>query len=68
MFTKRMPDVATRFLLPFDDNATILGIDEDTAVIGGPEEWTVQGRQSAWILHPDSRDELPTGTIFTTKA
>jgi hypothetical protein len=55
-------------LLPFDDNATILGIDEDTAVIGGPEEWTVQGRQSAWILHPDSRDELPTGTIFTTKA
>ncbi|MFZ1062443.1 MAG: Type 1 glutamine amidotransferase-like domain-containing protein [Acidimicrobiales bacterium] len=67
MFTKRMPDVAARFLLPFDEEATILGIDEDTAIVGGPEEWTVQGRQSAWLLHPNSRDELPTGTTFTTR-
>lgn len=67
MFTKRMPDVAARFLLPFDETATVLGIDEDTAVVGGPEEWTVQGRQSAWLLHPNSRDELPAGTTFATK-
>jgi len=67
MFTKRMPDVAARFLLPFDGDAMIVGIDEDTAIIGGPEEWTVQGRQSAWLLHPNSRDELPAGTTFTTR-
>ena len=67
MFTKRMPDVATRFLLPFDENATTLGIDEDTAIVGGPEEWTVHGRQSAWLLHPNSRDELPAGTTFATR-
>jgi cyanophycinase-like exopeptidase len=66
MFTKRMPDVATRFLLPFDEDATILGIDEDTAVVGGPETWTVHGRQSVWFLHPNSRDELPAGATFTT--
>ena len=50
MFTKRMPDVAARFLLPFDEDATVLGIDEDTAIVGGPEDWTVHGLQSAWIL------------------
>lgn len=66
MFSKRMPDVATRFLLPFDENATVLGIDEDTAVVGGPEEWTVHGLQSAWILRPDSKKELPSGTTFRT--
>ncbi len=37
MFTKRMPDVAARFLLPFDESATVIGIDEDTAIIGGPD-------------------------------
>lgn len=66
LFTKRMPDVATRFLLPHDEQATILGIDEDTAVVGGPTQWEVKGRQSAWILHPSSRDELPPGTTFST--
>jgi cyanophycinase-like exopeptidase len=66
LFTKRMPDVATKFLLPFDENSTILGVDEDTAVVGGPIEWEVKGRQSAWILHPSSRDELRPGTMFTT--
>jgi cyanophycinase len=66
LFSKRMPDVAARFLLPFDDDATVLGIDEDTAVVGGPTEWMVEGRQSAWILHSNSRDELPAGTSFTT--
>jgi len=66
LFSKRMPDVAARFLLPFDERTTILGVDEDTAVVGGPSEWVVKGRQSAWILHPSSRDELPAGTTFTT--
>jgi cyanophycinase-like exopeptidase len=67
MFTKRMPDVAARFLLPFDEDATVLGIDEDTAIVGGPEDWTVHGLQSAWILRPDAKKELPNGTSFTTK-
>jgi cyanophycinase len=66
MFSKRMPDVAARFLLPFDDAVTVIGIDEDTAILGGPESWRVEGRQSAWILHPNDREELSPGTTFAT--
>ncbi len=65
-FTKRMPDIVTRFLIPHDEHVTVVGIDEDTALVGGPTEWTVRGRQSAWILSVEGRSELVTGQSFTT--
>jgi cyanophycinase-like exopeptidase len=65
-FTKRMPDIVTRFLIPHDEHVTVVGIDEDTALVGGPTEWTVRGRQSAWILSVEGRTELVTGQSFTT--
>ena len=49
-FVKRMPDVATRFLVGRDDRVTVVGVDEETAIVGGPEEWVVHGSGSAWIL------------------
>lgn len=65
-FTSKVPDLVTRFLLPYDPAITVLGIDEETALVGGPSEWTVQGRQSAWRLTSEGREELPAGTTITT--
>jgi cyanophycinase len=65
-FTKRVPDLVTRFLLPYDPAITVLGIDEETALVGGPREWTVMGRQSVWRLTSEGREELPAGTSITT--
>ncbi|MGD0054195.1 MAG: Type 1 glutamine amidotransferase-like domain-containing protein [Acidimicrobiales bacterium] len=65
-FTKRVPDLVTRFLLPHDPAITVLGVDEETALVGGPLEWTVQGRQSVWRLTPDGREQLPVGTTVRT--
>ena len=65
-FTRRVPDLLTRFLLPHDPAITVLGVDEETALVGGPLEWTVMGRQSVWRLTPDGREELPSGTKVNT--
>jgi cyanophycinase-like exopeptidase len=65
-FTKRVPDLVTRFLLPYDPAITVLGIDEETALVGGPRDWTVMGRQSVWRLTSEGREQLPTGTTITT--
>lgn len=65
-FTSKVPDLVTRFLLPYDPAITVLGIDEETALVGGPSEWTVQGRQSAWRLTSEGREELPAGATITT--
>ncbi len=65
-FTSKVPDMVTRFLLPYDPAITVLGIDEETALVGGPKEWTVQGRQSVWRLTAEGREELPVGTVVTT--
>jgi cyanophycinase-like exopeptidase len=65
-FTSKVPDLVTRFLLPYDPAITVLGIDEETALVGGPGEWTVKGRQSAWRLTAQGREELPAGTTIST--
>jgi cyanophycinase-like exopeptidase len=65
-FTSRVPDLVTRFLLPYDPAITVLGIDEETALVGGPKDWTVQGRQSVWRLTAEGREELPAGTVVAT--
>ena len=65
-FLKRMPDVATRFLVGRDDHVTVVGVDEQTAVVGGPEEWVVQGTSSAWILKGAERREYRTGETLLT--
>jgi cyanophycinase-like exopeptidase len=65
-FTSKVPDLVTRFLLPYDPAITVLGIDEETAVVGGPGEWTVKGRQSAWRLTSQGREELPAGITIST--
>ena len=64
-FLARMPEVATRFLLPHDDGVTLLGVDEETALVGGPATWTVQGRQSVWRLSGATREQWPAGTVVT---
>lgn len=65
-FTSKVPDLVTRFLLPYDPAITVLGIDEETALVGGPKDWTVQGRQSVWRLTAEGREELPVGTAVAT--
>ena len=65
-FLKRMPDVATRFLVGRDDSVTVVGVDEQTAIVGGPEEWVVQGTSSAWILKGTQRHEYRTGETLLT--
>ncbi len=65
-FTSKVPDLVTRFLLPYDPAITVLGIDEETALVGGPGEWTVKGRQSAWRLTSQGREELPAGITIST--
>jgi cyanophycinase-like exopeptidase len=65
-FLKRMPDVATRFLVGRDDDVTVVGVDEQTAIVGGPEEWMVQGTSSAWILKGAERHEYRTGETLLT--
>ena len=65
-FTSKVPDLVTRFLLPYDPAITVLGIDEETALVGGPKNWTVQGRQSVWRLTAEGREELPAGTVVAT--
>jgi cyanophycinase len=65
-FVKRMPDVATRFLVGRDDHVTVVGVDEETAIVGGPEEWDVQGRGSAWILQGGERYEFRSGQTLRT--
>jgi cyanophycinase len=65
-FMKRMPDIATRFLVGREDKVTVVGVDEETAIVGGPEEWTVQGRSSAWILKGAERHEFRPGETLRT--
>lgn len=65
-FTSKVPDLVTRFLLPYDPAITVLGIDEETALVGGPKDWMVQGRQSVWRLTAEGREELPAGTVVST--
>lgn len=65
-FAARIPDLMTRFLLPHESSMVLIGIDEDTAIVGGPTEWTVRGRQSAWLLSGEGREELVSGSMFTT--
>ena len=65
-FMKRMPDVATRFLVGQDETVTVVGVDEDTAIVGGPEEWVVQGQSSAWILAGKERREFRVGETLST--
>ncbi len=60
-FLARMPEVATRFVLPHDDAVTVLGIDEETALVGGPTAWTVRGRQSVWRISAEGREQLAPG-------
>ncbi len=60
-FAARIPDLITRFLLPHDDDVTLIGIDEETALVGGPLNWEVQGRQSVWRLDAQGREEFPRG-------
>lgn len=67
-FAARIPDIATRFLLPHEESVTLLGIDEQTAIVGGPTTWTVQGRSSAWILTRHGREQLPSGALIETPA
>jgi cyanophycinase-like exopeptidase len=65
-FVKRMPDVATRFLVGRDDRVTVVGVDEETAIVGGPEEWVVHGRGSAWVLTGAKRLEFRAGDTLRT--
>jgi cyanophycinase-like exopeptidase len=65
-FFKRMPDVATRFLVGSDDSITVVGVDEETAIVGGPEEWVVHGRSSAWILKGSDRQRFRSGETLLT--
>lgn len=65
-FVKRMPDVATRFLVGRDDRITVVGVDEETAIVGGPEEWVVHGRGSAWVLTGAKRLEFRAGDTLRT--
>ena len=64
-FAARIPDLVTRFLLPYDPAITVIGVDEETALVGGPQHWTVQGRQSAWRLTREGRHQLRAGTTVT---
>jgi len=65
-FMKRMPDVATRFLVGRDDKVTVVGVDEETAIVGGPEDWVVHGTSSAWILKGAERHEFGPGEKLRT--
>jgi cyanophycinase-like exopeptidase len=65
-FMKRMPDVATRFLVGHDESVTVVGVDEETAIVGGPHEWVVQGRGSAWVLTGKERLEYSAGETVMT--
>ena len=65
-FLKRMPDVATRFLVGRDDRVTVVGVDEETAIVGGPEEWVVHGTGSAWVLTDAKRHEFRPGETLRT--
>jgi cyanophycinase len=65
-FVKRMPDVATRFLVGRDDRVTVVGVDEETAIVGGPAEWVVHGRGSAWVLTGAKRLEFRAGDTLRT--
>ncbi|MBW4030049.1 MAG: type 1 glutamine amidotransferase-like domain-containing protein [Acidobacteria bacterium] len=65
-FVKRMPDVATRFLVGRDQQVTVVGVDEETAIVGGPEEWVVHGAGSAWVLTGAQRHEFRAGETLRT--
>jgi cyanophycinase len=65
-FLKRMPDIATRFLVGHDEAVTVVGVDEETAIVGGPEEWVVQGASSAWILSGGQRQQFRAGATLRT--
>jgi len=66
-FAARIPDLITRFLLPRDEDFTLIGIDEETALVGGPWEWEVQGRRSVWRLDAEGREEFQRGAWLLTK-
>jgi hypothetical protein len=67
-FAARMPDVILNRMTNAPAGVTVLGIDEDTALIGDSVEpgstWQVHGRQSVWVLRPDGRREIPTGSTL----
>jgi len=67
-FAARIPDLVARFLLPHDDDVTLIGIDEETALVGGPLDWEVQGRQSVWRLDAQGREEFQRGARFVMES
>lgn len=67
-FAARVPDLLTRFVLPDASEVAVYGIDEETALVGGPTQWVVQGRASVWRLTSHGREELPRGSVVTTRA
>jgi cyanophycinase len=71
-FTARMPDLVLRRVAGAPTGVRVIGIDEDTAMVAGlggwdgvpagpGTRWQVLGRQSAWLLDPGGRIEVPAG-------
>jgi cyanophycinase len=72
-FAARMPDLVLRRVAGTPPGVRLVGIDEETALVAGLEGWagepagvgsvwSVHGRRSVWILTPDGRQEVPSGT------
>lgn len=71
-FASWMPDLVLRRVSGAPAGVRVVGVDEDTALVGGlggwdgdaaaaGTTWQVHGRQSAWLLDPDGRREVPAG-------
>ncbi len=65
-FAARIPDLVTRFVLPHEQDVTLVGIDEETALVGGAYEWQVQGRQCVWHLAEGGRTQYRAGSTLLT--
>jgi len=71
-FAARMPDLVLRRVAGAPAGVRVIGIDEDTAMVAGLDgwdgvpagpgtRWQVLGRQSAWLLDPNGRIQVPSG-------
>jgi hypothetical protein len=72
-FASWMPDLVLNRVTGAPPGVQVIGIDEDTALVGGLPSgwdgdpagrgttWQVLGRQSAWLLGPGGRREVPSG-------
>jgi len=82
-FAARMPDLVLRRVAGAPAGVRVIGIDEDTAMVSGLDgwgssgsdrpagpgtRWTVMGRQSAWMLDPGGRVEVPAGSSVVLNA